>query len=135
MTISCACINVGDYDGDDNFYKLNGRTVTARKVHKCYECGKPIEIGAQFLFEQLWNEGTIDTYKTCLTCLSIRNVLFCNGFCYGGLFEYLYSHLDNGDCGVDESCISVLTPAARDVVCGMIEECWERYFDEEDDEK
>lgn len=129
MTISCACVAVDDDYDSPSFYYAKIRK--ARKVHKCYECKKPIQPGQKYEHVSGAWDGRIDSFNTCLDCVSIRNVLFCDGYLHGGQYDYLYEHIDNGNCGVDEDCLAALTAGAREKVCGMIEECWERYFDEE----
>lgn len=46
---------------------------TARKEHKCYECGSKINTGKQYLKTQgLWN-GEWENFKTCMDC---RELMF-----------------------------------------------------------
>jgi hypothetical protein len=130
MTISCACVRV-EYDGDGWEFGHGGR-VTAEKGYKCTECGKDILPGE--IYESF--RGKADscwyTERTCPVCLNIRDVLFCNGWQFEGLYQSLEYHIDEKG-GVDEACLAALTPKAREKVCEMIEECWERYFGEEDE--
>jgi hypothetical protein len=47
----------------------------ARKVHKCYECRRSIQIGDRY---ECWTgmfDGRIDRYKTCDDCAKLRDWL------------------------------------------------------------
>lgn len=45
---------------------------TARKEHKCCECGRIIRKGEKYqLIEGKW-EGVFDRFKTCMQCQAIR---------------------------------------------------------------
>lgn len=98
--ISCEC------EGD--IALLDSRTITARKVHICCECGKEIQPGEQYekarwadlLGARSWFFGdevpweevdykAIDTLKTCLFCMKVRDDMFEAGFCIslGGLWD------------------------------------------------
>lgn len=119
--MECACIEV-DYDGASEL--LSDTTPTARKAHKCCECYRIIPVGEQYRRESLAGDGTIDTYKTCLDCISVRNEFFCSWY-YGMVWDDLACYIGDSDGDISESAIASLTPAARERVCRMIESCWE----------
>ena len=126
----CACIYVDDFDSPEMY---RSTMQTARKPHKCCECGKTITPKEKYEYVcGIW-EGTFDTHKTCIVCKEIRDTFFCDGWLFEGLFEYLYNHINDMDGIISESCISELSPKAREVICGIIEEYWEQCFDDEDD--
>ena len=128
---NCSCIYVDDYDTAD-FHKSVKRK--AIKEHKCCECGRTIERGEIYEYVSAKYDGRIDTFKTCLDCLSIRDVFFCNGWLYEGMKEALWEHLLEMSFGeIPEDCIAELTPGGQALVCGMIEEIWEDYFDDDED--
>ena len=119
----CGCIFVDD--GERSEFATRKMQV-ARKSHKCSECHR--EILPKEKYEHLrgkW-DGVIDTYKTCLECLDIRNIFFCEGWIYGGMREYLRIHIEDMNGQISENCLIDLTPKARDYVCDMIEKYWNK---------
>ena len=74
------------------------RTVTARKPHKCCECGRVIEVGEQYEYVTGVWEGDFCTFKTCRHCIAVRLWLrkVCNSFAYAGLYEDIYEHKQEG---------------------------------------
>jgi hypothetical protein len=62
----------------------------ARKAHECCECGEAIGFGQRYeRVKGLW-DGHWDTYKTCLTCVRIRDDLCPRGFIYSALRETIW---------------------------------------------
>lgn len=51
----------------------NTRIVKARKAHKCCECGCEIKPGAQYESSGGVWDGEWSTYKTCDTCVTVRD--------------------------------------------------------------
>lgn len=116
--MECSCTVDVDYTVDGPVcHKTEIRT--ARKKHRCIECGKTIIPGEKY--EHVWGvwDSSPETYKTCLDCKSLRDVFF-DSWTYTELWEYFYEW--DGD--IPESCISRLTPAARVKVCEFIEDGW-----------
>ena len=83
--MSCAdiCIDM-DYDNDNVFF--SERMVTARKEHKCCECGAAIHCGQIFEYAKGKNDA-FWTAKTCAECAEIRKAMVCGTWVYGMLFE------------------------------------------------
>ena len=81
----CAC----DY-GDEMFSVFNIKTVKARKVHYCQDCGESIKPGQKYdswsgLYEGKWESG-----KICSVCIKLREDLGgCAPVGQGALKEYL----------------------------------------------
>lgn len=105
------CID-GDYDGDSAEF-VHNEHVTARKPHKCCECGETIPKGA--VYERVTGKwyDKIDVYKTCAACEDVRNNLCCNGWTYTMLWESaveseIFEHLTTG-------CLEQLGTAAGKV--------------------
>lgn len=45
----------------------------ARKSHVCCECGSIIDPGEKYNhLSGMWNDTGFETFKTCMTCFSIR---------------------------------------------------------------
>jgi len=60
--------------------------VTARKPHKCCECGASIPVGTKY--EQVdgyWDKW--DHYKTCEVCVNTRTAMLTCGCTHGRLRE------------------------------------------------
>lgn len=84
MDASCYC----DYDAPEFFSRA---IVTARKSHRCYECGNIIMPRDKYESTCGKWEGSFDTFKTCERCLDIRtwvtNNLPCFCWGYGNMIE------------------------------------------------
>ncbi|MEX0741486.1 MAG: hypothetical protein WD079_01730 [Phycisphaeraceae bacterium] len=77
---------------------LSDRKPIARKVHRCGECHRDIQPGEQYeRTVGLW-EGELETHKTCLHCVAVREWLsqVCNGWVYGAVGEDLCEHFREG---------------------------------------
>lgn len=118
----CSCVYV-DFDG---YWECSSSVMRkARKEHKCSECGRTIERGEKYnYFSGKW-EGSFDDSKTCVDCLSVIKVFFCNGAGIGAMYDELYRHVLCNDGVISSDCIVPLTPRAREKVCGIIEQAWE----------
>lgn len=95
MTECGICIGGGDYD------PMDFCTVTypkARKAHRCCECYRDIPKGVEYQRIAGKYDGQVDTYKTCLDCMNIRNGLQCDeGVGLGDLWEqvsYIFSEFN-----------------------------------------
>lgn len=78
---------------DDYTTFHNAEVRTARKAHRCGECGRTITAGE--VYEKVF--GVADdpfTAKTCQHCLAARKwiALECGGWLYGGVYEDLWEH-------------------------------------------
>ena len=127
----CACIYVSEYEAPELY---SPRRVIARKQHECAECGRTIQNGEkyEYLFA-IWDKKP-SVYKTCIDCLSIRNVMFCDGFMHRSMMNDLQEHIEYIDGEIESDCLTELTPRARARVCDIIEEYWDKYPEEDDDE-
>ena len=86
----------------------------ARKRHKCDECERDISRGESYEHvEGIW-EGRWGQFRTCMDCLSIRQVFFPEGYNHGGVLTELFEHL--ASCDVTEKQLTALTPTAREWV-------------------
>jgi hypothetical protein len=121
--MKCACVYVED-DGDSPDF-FNAKIFKAKKAHKCTECRRAITPGEEYEYVSGKWEGRFEAYKTCQDCLSIRNEFFCDGYSFGDLRSDLTDYIWGANGDIPESCLSALTPAARDMVCEIIEGCWD----------
>jgi len=123
MSLSCECNIDVDHDGE---YATcyTSKMVTARKKHVCDECLKDITAGDLYEYLSMKFDGSFCVYKTCLACKSIRDIFF-SSWVYTEVWESFRNEFGWTDSIIPESCISELTPGARDRVCEFIEESWE----------
>ncbi len=92
---------------------LNARVVKAAKAHVCTECRETIPKGARYeLAKGLW-DGSWSTYKTCLSCVEIRDHFACES---GYLFGEVWSQIEESffpDMRAGGPCMEGLSPAAK----------------------
>lgn len=100
--------------GDDNPASVfNASVVKAAKEHHCTECHEAIPKGAEYeLAKGCW-DGHWSTYKTCLSCVEIRDHFACeNGYVFGDV----WSQLEEGffpDMKAGGPCMEGLSLAAK----------------------
>lgn len=72
-----------------------GHYVTARKLHKCMECGREIPKGESYHTETFKHGGDVKTHKTCGHCMVVRGWLTkeCGGWVYSMVEEDLGEHV------------------------------------------
>ena len=121
--MDCGCVYV-DNDGDvAQFYHATRQR--ARKEHVCSECRGPILPGEKYEYVAArWD--SFDVLKTCPTCLAVRDAFFCGAFCHGVIWDDMQNHIDTYDGEISDECLAPLPKAARDKVCAMIQEHWDR---------
>lgn len=97
MFNSCICV-----DPDELCTLLSRKRLKARKEYKCTECRHVIQLGDVYEEDATLFDGNFATYRTCLTCVRIRDTLFtvC-GWYYGGMWEEIheaYCGPEDGEC-------------------------------------
>ena len=107
--MQCACVYI-ENDGGPAF--INETDPKARKEHRCSECHKTILPGDQYKREEGVWDGDFRTYKTCLSCLSLRDEFFCHGWTFTQLWNDMCEFIS--ECGGDpgDDRLSKLQPAA-----------------------
>ena len=90
--MGCAdiCLSM-DYDATNEFYAE--KVVTARKPHKCCECGDVIATGTQYERASGKADGAIFTAHSCLPCREIRRAFCCGGWVFEELWESVREEL------------------------------------------
>lgn len=92
MSNACVCECYSDPADGPDF--LTVKIVTARKPHKCCECGELIQPGLEYeRATGLWDGYIFDTFATCIPCMRIRDDLCACGFCYGDLWNTVWNCL------------------------------------------
>ncbi len=86
--MECGCVCDIEYDPPAF---LCSREITARKGHRCCECGESILPGKKYEYVSgMWEKGKVYTFHTCLVCALIRSEYCCS---YGGVREDLWEAL------------------------------------------
>ena len=88
----CTC---GDYEvaaGPEQ------RMVTARKPHKCCECGCAIEPKEQYELIEMLVEGHWERHRTCRTCAEIAKTWQSDCRVPGYLWEWIHEDCDRDFC-------------------------------------
>lgn len=112
MTDDIVCCPLGG--GDDSPPSvLNASTVKAAKEHRCTECGELIAKGTKYERAKGCWDGSWSTYRTCLSCVEIRNHFACErGWIYGEVWSLEESFFPDMKAG--GPCMEGLSPAAKD---------------------
>lgn len=109
MTVQC-CPLSGNYDDGPEF--TSTRIRTARKQHWCCECRESIQPGCSYEYTTGKWDGSLSVYKTCLSCVEIRDHFACEGF----IFEHLWEDLESNffpDMKAGGPCMEGLSPRAK----------------------
>ena len=99
---------IAGYDGDAAAF-YDARMVRARKMHRCYDCGNEIAVGA--MYERIsgkWDQE-VSSYTICALCSEIGEAFSCDGSrTFGNLWETIEEFFDEFTTG----CLDKLTTAA-----------------------
>ena len=127
--VECSCeIEIDTQDCGPSF--ASTKLLKARKDHRCFECKGAIKKGAKYeKVEGKWG-ACFETFKTCTDCLSLRAEFFRSGHYFGRIWEDFEIYVDEVDAEISEKCMSNLAPTAREKVCNIIQEHWEKHFTE-----
>lgn len=121
MGITCGCAVTCD-DNYDEDQRWGCRGIRAAKEHKCSECSVIIPIGSSFFYHTVFFEGSCNNYKICQDCQSVILHFFGDGWWFGSVWDHLAEYLYyNWRDDLPSSCISQLTPTARDKVCDLLQ--------------
>jgi hypothetical protein len=89
--IACDC-SIDNFEDRPSFSREQWRV--ARKPHVCCECREVIEPGSKYEYVAGCWSGEWDEFKTCETCVRIREWYCASGWNYGGLAEQIYECLE-----------------------------------------
>jgi len=119
----CGCIYV---DIDEIVETIKNEFVkSARKQHKCNECGRTIEIGESYEYHFYTFRGKSSFHKICEDCNSLRSVFFCEGFEYGHIGERVIEHIQEMEGNISSDCLIELTKGAREFVLDKIQNIYD----------
>ncbi len=113
--MECACIDIDVGDSPEFCFQ---KEMTARKQHKCCECGRIIKPGENY--ENTFGKWGYypETFKTCFDCLSVRKEFFCS-FVFTAVWDELTEYLTPGEC-LDKAMLEI-TERARGMVLDIID--------------
>lgn len=107
--IVCCPLESGDGESPELF---SSSTVTAAKDHRCTECRETIAKGARHeVVRGMW-DGSWSTFRTCLSCVEIRDHFACEGYIYGQLWSDLEENFFP-DMKAGGPCMEGLSPEAK----------------------
>ena len=86
--------------------------VTARKAHKCGECDESIPAGARYERYVVFEDGSAEAFKTCLSCVEIRDHFACNGWLFGCVWDDIEQNF-YPEMRAGGECLKGLSPAAK----------------------
>lgn len=98
------------------------KVVKARKSHKCCECNRVINIGEKYERANGKWLGKVDTYATCLDCVSVKKSYFCN-YNFRELWDAFaeeIKHMIGDKENAFFSKLEEVTPLARDRIFDLI---------------
>lgn len=97
-------------DGDGMVTIIRDEERTARKLHRCNECTRPIVRGETYRFEYFAFDGDRSTHKTCEHCQVLRSWLQaeCGGMLYGDVQADFLEHIYEGPRAMDMLRVGVM---------------------------
>jgi hypothetical protein len=125
MGFECGCDAGNDYSGDESQWGVR-EVHKAGKDHICSECNAEIKKGSGYFYHTVFMYKDIQNFKVCLDCQSVIWQFFSGGWMFSTIWDTLSDYLYyNWSEDLPSSCISKLTPKARDKVCDIIQEIHE----------
>jgi hypothetical protein len=110
--VSTTCCPLESGDGYDSPSFCTTTTRRAAKEHACCECHETITRGDRYEYTAGCWEGDMSTYKTCLSCVEIRNHFACNGWLFGRVWSDIEENFFP-DMKAGGPCMAGLSPAAK----------------------
>lgn len=108
--IVCCPLTSSDYEDGPKVF--SSTIVKAAKDYKCTECHEVIAKGVKHEYACGMWDGSWSTYRTCLSCVEIRNHFACNGWIY----EQVWSDIEENffpDMAAGGPCMEGLSPEAK----------------------
>jgi hypothetical protein len=106
--MACCPLSTGDIESTCSSIALR----KARKEHRCCECRETIAKNAKYEYVSgIWDR-TPSAWKTCLSCVEIRDHFSCEGWVFGELWNDLEENFFP-DMKAGGPCMEGLSPAAK----------------------
>jgi hypothetical protein len=98
------------YDDAEQVEWATSETRTARKIHRCNECRRPIIPGETYIADRYVSDGKMTMHKVCQHCGVLRSWLQaeCGGWTYGGLRADFLEHFGHGPMHMDMLRLGVM---------------------------
>lgn len=106
MSVTCCPLSGTDDCGAD-FSK-----VTQPRAHHCCECYELIKVGDRYEHTTGSWDGQWSTYRTCLSCVEIRDHFACEGWLFGQVWQDIETNFFP-DMRAGGPCMEGLSPAAK----------------------
>lgn len=111
MTSMACCPLSGSDDSDQATFSSTVHPV-ARRSHRCEECDEVIPVGSKYeRTSGRWDFG-MRTFKTCLSCVEIRDHFACDGWLYGQVWSDIEENF-YPDMKAGGPCMEGLSPEAK----------------------
>lgn len=112
MTATCCPLSSNDGYSADAFAAKVRR---ARKAHVCFECREAIAPGDKYEYASGVWDGEPRAYKSCLSCVEIRDHFACEGYMIGELWNDLEQNFFP-DMKAGGPCMEGLSAAAKGIL-------------------
>lgn len=86
--------------------------IAARKPHKCCECNESIPVGAKYERYVIFEDDKAESFKTCLSCVEIRDHFACNGWLFGCVWDDIEQNFFP-EMRAGGPCLDGLSPEAK----------------------
>lgn len=109
MTATCCPLSSNDSDAA---WCQRVIVRTARKTHTCVECYEVIAVGSRYEYiSGIW-DGSPASFKTCSSCVEIRDHFACNGWLFGKIWSDIEDNFFP-DMKAGGPCMEGLSPEAK----------------------
>ena len=108
--MNCCLVDL-DHHGGSEWSFFHASEHTARKKHRCGECGETIQPGEPYELAKGKDENGWHSFKTCAACLELRVHFFCGAYIFGNILSDLRDEWWQSD-GPDAGDLDGLSPAA-----------------------
>lgn len=110
--MSAACSWISGLDSSEWTQEISCEMRKARKVHKCGECGEPIQAGERYEDFFGADDGKPIRHKTCAACVEIRGHFSgSEGWIWGCIWEDMENCFPDLTAG--GPCLEGLSAAAK----------------------
>jgi len=128
--MNCSCTVNTNYDDDEGSRWCYRKIHSARKIHRCFECGCIINPKESFYYHSLFYHRDIRNYKICTDCQTIIDTFFANGWVFGTVWDSLTDYIFfNWASDLPSSCIVKLPRTACNKLCDIIDEIHKGFKD------
>lgn len=124
--MECSChvdCYVDNEDDEDGYEEISTKRRLDTLKRKCFECKTWIKPNVEFRHSIYKHKGRKFNYRICTDCVSLLDLFFDDWY-FGKVRDMIEDMVDENRGQISETCISQLTPSAREFVCDAIERAW-----------